>query len=157
MELGHGDLHVVDVVVYQIGSNIWLAKLERRDVRHRLLVRGAVIDPEDRVGAATLSTIALSPRALSVAVPEGLLDDDAAPRVRLRLARLRQAGRLELLADSRANDPGDRQVEGRVALGAAAVLEFLSVFARFSKAEASSKVPWTKRMPSGRLVQTSSS
>ena len=77
--LGHGDLHVVDVVGVPDRLEHLVGEAQRQQVLDRLLAE-VVVDPEDRVRREdALDDVVELARALEV-VAERLLDDDPAPR-----------------------------------------------------------------------------
>ena len=117
--LGHGDLHVVDVVGVPDRLEHLVGEAQGQEVLHRLLAQ-VVVDPEDRVGREDpLDDVVELAGALEV-VAERLLDDDPAPRAG---GRLGQAAAVELLADGGEEAGRDGQVERVVAAGAALLLQ----------------------------------
>src|SRR5699024_11185444 len=117
--LGHGDLDVVDVVAVPHRLEHLVREAQREDVLDGLLAE-VVVDPEDRVRREDrLDDVVELLRALEV-VAEGLLDDDAPPRL---VVGRRQAAALELLADDGEEVRRDREVEGVVAPGAALLVK----------------------------------
>jgi hypothetical protein len=98
-----------------------VGEAQRQDVLHRLLAE-VVVDPEDRLlGEDLVHDVVELPRAGQV-VTERLLDDHPAPGV---LVVLGQPGTLQLLDDLGESLGRDRQVEGVVTAGAAALVELL--------------------------------
>ena len=136
--LGHGDLHVVDVVGVPDRLEHLVGEAQRQDVLDRLLAQ-VVVDPEHRVGREDRRRRwSLSSRALARSWPNGFsmtTRRQASPRASARPERFscsqtsgERAGR-------------DRQVEREVAAGAALVSRACTVSASWSKAAASSKGP----------------
>ena len=95
--LGHGDLHVVDVVGVPDRLEHLVGEAQRQQVLHRLLAE-VVVDAEDRVGGEDVLDDGVELARRLQVVAERLLDDDPAPRPRLPG---REPGALELLADRR--------------------------------------------------------
>src|SRR5690625_906075 len=90
--LGHGDLHVVDVVVVPHRLEELVGEAHRQDVLDRLLAQ-VVVDPEDRVLGEDLGDDGVElARGLEV-VAEGLLDDHPPPRLAGGLGQAGEIGR----------------------------------------------------------------
>ncbi len=88
--LGHGDLHVVDVVGVPDRFVELVGEAQRQDVLDRLLAE-VVVDAEHGVGREDrLDDVVQLARRLQVAA-ERLLDDDAAPLAVLLLGEARSA------------------------------------------------------------------
>ena len=109
--LGHGDLHVVDVVGVPERLEHLVGEPHRQDVLHRLLPE-VVVDPEDRLRREGLGQGGLELLGRLEVVPEGLLDHHPTPGVG---ALVDHVVLLELV-DHHAEEPRrDRQVERVVA------------------------------------------
>ena len=113
--LGHGDLHVVDVVGVPDRLEELVGEAQRQQVLHGLLAE-VVVDAEHRLLGEDLvhDPVELN-RALEV-VAERLLDDHPAPLVTVLCG---QTGAGELLEHHRERARRDGQVEGVVAAGTA--------------------------------------
>ena len=117
--LGHGDLHVVDVVGVPDRLEHLVGEAQRQQVLHGLLAQ-VVVDPEHRVGREDVLDDGVELARRLQVVAERLLDDDPAPRPRLRVESPERSSCWQTVA----NDDGrDRQVEGVVAAGAALLVE----------------------------------
>ncbi len=122
--LGHGDLHVVDVVGVPDRLEHVVGEAHRQDVLDRLLAE-VVVDAEDRPrGEDGGQHVVELARRLEV-VAEGLLDHHATPRGHPGGVdrRLGQPVLLELRHHGAEERRGDGEVEGRVAAGAARLVE----------------------------------
>ncbi len=103
--LGHGDLHVVDVVAVPDRLVQLVREAQRQDVLDRLLAE-VVVDAEDRVGReGHLESGIERPRRLEV-MAEGLLDHDATPALVVVTVLADETGLLELLATSGKSSAG---------------------------------------------------
>ena len=80
--LGHGDLHVVDVVRVPDRIEQLVGEAQRQDVLHRLLAQVVVDAEHRRLGEDAVDHLVERAGALQI-VAERLLDDDAAPPVAL--------------------------------------------------------------------------
>ena len=117
--LGHGDLHVVDVVVVPDRLEQLVGEAQRHQVLHRLLAQ-VVVDPEHRRGREHRRDDPVQLLGAGQVVAERLLDHHPAPPV---VGLLGQAV-LAQLADHRLEQPGrDGQVERVVAAGAALLVQ----------------------------------
>ena len=76
--LGHGDLHVVDVVGVPHRLEHLVREAQGEQVLHGLLAE-VVVDPEDRVRREDLLDDRVELTGAGQVVPEWLLDDDAPP------------------------------------------------------------------------------
>ena len=151
--LGHGDLHVVDVVGVPDRLEQRVGEAQRQDVLDGLLAE-VVVDAEDRPRVEDLADDVVQLPGAGQVVAERLLDDHPAPGA---LGSVGQAVLLELLDDVGEELRRDRQVEGVVAAGAAGLVEL----ARSSRAAGRRprrrrSRPATNRMPSLSCFQTSS-
>ena len=112
--LGHGDLHVGDVVGVPNRLEHHVGEAQGKDVLHGLLAQ-IVVNAEDRIRLEDFGDHPVKLLGGSEVVAKGLLDDDAAP------SPLRGVGesRLGQLASHlREGLGGHRHVEGVVAAGA---------------------------------------
>ena len=119
--LGHGDLHVVDVVGVPDRLEQLVGEAHRQDVLDRLLAE-VVVDPEDRARREDVAEDAVELAGRLEVVAERLLDHHPAPRA---VALLGQAVLLELPDDGAEEARRDREVEGVVAAGAPLLVELL--------------------------------
>ena len=120
--LGHGDLHVVDVVGVPDRLEHLVGEAQRQQVLHRLLAQ-VVVDAEDRVGGEDVLDDGVELAGRLQVVPERLLDDDPAPRPRRCGSTSPERSSCWQTV---ANDDGrDRQVERVVAAGAALLVELV--------------------------------
>ena len=109
--LGHRDLDVVDVALVPQRLEHRVGEPQRQDVLHRLLAQ-VVVDPEDVIGTHDASHEIIELSGAGAVVPEGLLNDHAAPG----LSRLlHEPGAGDALGDGGEPPRRDRQVEGSVA------------------------------------------
>jgi hypothetical protein len=113
--LGHGDLHVVDVVGVPDRLEQLVGEAQRQEVLHRLLAE-VVVDAEDRVRREDRLDDRVELTGAGEIVPERLLDDHPTPRSTVRVGQPRA---IQLLADRTEEPRRDRQVERVVAAGAA--------------------------------------
>src|SRR5680860_820499 len=119
--LGHGDLHVVDVVRVPDRLEEVVGEAHREDVLHRLLAQ-VVVDPEHRLGREdAVDDLVQLTRGQQV-VAERLLHHDAAPGA---VTRLGQLVHLQLVDDVAEVLRRDREVERVVATGSADLVELL--------------------------------
>ena len=117
--LGHGDLHVVDVVVVPHRLEQLIGEAQRHQVLHRLLAQ-VVVDPEHRRGRENAGDdLVQLPRAGQV-VAERLLDHHPAPAT---LALLGQPVGAELVHHGLEQARRDRQVERVVAARPAGLVQ----------------------------------
>ncbi len=112
--LGHGDLHVVDVVGVPDRLEHLVGEPQGQEVLHGLFAQ-VVVDPEDVVRPEHLRHDVVQLARAGQVVAERLLDDHPAPGVVLGLG---QPGPGQLLADQRERGRWHRQVERVVAAGA---------------------------------------
>ena len=146
--LGHGDLHVVDVVGVPDRLEHLVGEAQGQEVLDGLLAE-VVVDAEDRVGREdALDDVVELARALEV-VAERLLDDHPAPGVGVGLA---QPGALELLADHGERRRRDREVEGEVAARAALVLEVLDRLGEQVEGRGVVESAWHETEPLGQVA-----
>ncbi|OPZ56714.1 MAG: hypothetical protein BWY91_00131 [bacterium ADurb.BinA028] len=117
--LGHGDLHVVDVVRVPDRVEQLVGEAQRQDVLDRLLAE-VVVDPEHRVGREDRLDDGVELPRRGQVVPERLLDDDPPPRPTVRA---RQARPVQLAAYLGEEARRDGEVEGEVAPRATGPLE----------------------------------
>ena len=145
--LGHGDLHVVDVVGVPDRLEHRVGEPHGQDVLDGLLAE-VVVDPEDRARRehAVEDGVELAGRLQVVA--EGLLDDDPAPAVGLRLG---EPVLLELPHDVAEERRRDGQVERVVAAGAADLVELLDRAAQLVEGEVVVEVARDEPEPLGEL------
>ncbi len=113
--LGHGDLHVVDVVGVPDRFEHLVREPQRQEVLDGLLAQ-VVVDAEHGVLVEHLGDDGVQLARAGQVVTERLLDDDATPRA---LLRRRQPVLLELAHHGGERAGRDRQVERVVAAGTA--------------------------------------
>jgi hypothetical protein len=118
--LGHGDLDVVDVVAVPDGLEELVGEADGQEVLDGLLAQ-VVVDPEDRVRREHSLDDRVEFAGGFEVVAERLLDDHAPPRA---VGAGRHPGTLQLSAYGREGARRDREIEGVVAAGSAALVEF---------------------------------
>ena len=151
--LGHGDLHVVDVVGVPDRLEHLVGEAQRQQVLHRLLAE-VVVDAEDRVGGEDVLDDGVELARRLQVVAERLLDDDPPPRPRRRVESPERSSCWQTVAN---DERRDRQVEGVVAAGAALLVELGDHLGEQVEGRRRRRsVPGTKRMPSASVRQTSS-
>ena len=135
--LGHGDLHMVDVVRVPQRLEHRVGESQRQQVLHRFLAE-VVVDPEDGAGGEDLAEDVVEFLGAGQVVPERLLHHNPPPGA---LRALGQAAALELLGDGREELRRDAQVKAWLPPVPRAVSSSCSVVASWAKAASSENSP----------------